>query len=199
MDFTITPNVKDHITKILDTDKWYSENLEMVPESIIGLGYQWYPIIIKSKVKDLIDKFVADAKFIVHPCINIFRSHDLTKAIVHDEAEITKEILISTIHMAHPAFYDGLSIYHTVVDPKVISNEIEDMNKVGHLIGFMGAMELCKLSIDGENFHLNQERCNRECYEFTDNWEFNIKLEATNNRIFNWQLVINLLNKKQII
>ena len=192
----LTNETKQRISQLIGRDDWYDNQLQLIPANIIGLGYKWYPIVIKSD-GDSHTEFQKEAKFNIHPCINTFVGHNMDKTVIYDQKDVTKDIVIGLMGRSHPGFYGELSIYQTIIDPKEVTDEINQLNQSpSHLIGFMRAFDLCELQLDTEKYYLHQQNCMSSGSVESKKWEVNIKLKAEKKRVFNWVMTLDLKKKK---
>lgn len=186
---SLTQEEINRMTSVLGTDEWYHEDIKKVPEKYIGLGYKWYPIVIKSEIKDF--------KVNVHPSINVFKGPDWTKVQTLDEKEITKVVIRNILELGHPDFYNGLSYVTTFVDPKEMEEAINYFKTQG-LIGFMSSFDGISVTVNGETFQFYPDNCREMDLKCTKDYgivsSVHLKFLEDHNRIFNQMVQIEITN-----
>lgn len=187
---SLTQEERNRMVEVLGSeDQWFNEDLRKVPEKHKGLGYKWYPIVIKSDFKDV--------KMNVHPSINAFRGPDWDKIKNLDEKEITKCVVSNIMGRGHPDFYSGLSYVHTFVDPKEVEDAISYFKSQG-LIGFMSAFDGISVEVKEKKFFFIPEQCREMDLQTVDDYSMIVSVELkfleTNNRIFNRMVKIRITN-----
>lgn len=166
-------------------------DMQLIPDDIIGLGYNWYPIVICSKNKETLDQVLSQMKCIIRPCINTFRGSDMTKEASYSEDKIIEEVIRDSINVGCRPMGYHLGIAPRFFDPKEITDAIEAVKTMpnSHFVGFMPAFDLIEFALEDETLYLNQENCIRGGKTKTKSWIVNPKLEARDrkdSRIFNW-------------
>jgi len=74
-----------------------TSDMKLIPDDIIGLGYQWYPMVIISNSKENLDQAMKQIKYVIPPCINTFRGSDMTKEASYAEIDVSVEIMQDSI------------------------------------------------------------------------------------------------------
>lgn len=106
--------------------------MDLIPDNISGLGYTWYPIVITCKNQDTLIRFMEQAKFTIHPCINTFRGPDLTKSASYPEEDIIKDILNDAINIGSKPMGYHLGIKPRFMDPKTITDAIDAIKSISN-------------------------------------------------------------------
>jgi hypothetical protein len=135
-------------------------------------GYFWYPIIIKYDNQEKLNKFLAEVKYKIRPCIKTFIDQDLTKPVSYSEREVIKEIS-----------------KRTVFSPKEVLYAIKDLKSNVYLIGFMRSSDTLEIDIEGKTFYID------DLYQeagITKSWSIVTRLKR-HNQIFNLVIDIDIL------
>jgi hypothetical protein len=145
--------------------------IKPIPKDIIGLGYQWYPIMID--FNDEADNFD----------VAVYSIQGLGEcnktAVNYSKKEIIQDVVLCLSRAEHPYFYSqALKPEQRFLDPNEVRNAIHELKSKmkGKFIGFMNMFDVLKFSIEGEDIYFKHVKNKIHTRALTNNYHIIIKL-----------------------